>query len=56
MCTIWRIEKIRSTAYQPAGNGVCELLNQTIIRERQKFLNQKMLEEWDVLHSGVMVA
>ena len=56
MCTIWRIEKVRSTAYQAAGNGVCERLNQRIKGELQEILNQKMLEEWDIVLSEVMFA
>ena len=32
LCRIWRIDKVPTTAYHPAGNGACERLNQTIRR------------------------
>ena len=47
--TIWRIDKVRTTAYHPAGNGACDRLNQTIKRGLQKMLNEKRMEEWDVV-------
>ena len=56
LCTIWRIDKVRTTAYHPAGNGACERLNQTIKRGLQKVMNEKRMEGWDVVLSEVMFA
>ena len=54
--TIWRIDKVRTTAYHPAGNAACERLNQTIKRRLQKMLKEKRFEEWEVVLSEVMFA
>ena len=56
LCTIWRIDKLGTTAYNTAGNGACERLNQTIKHGLQKMLNEKMMEDWDVGHTEVMFA
>ena len=56
LCTIWRIDKVPTTAYHPAGTGACERLNQTIKRGLQKTLNEKRMEDWDVVLSEVMFA
>ena len=56
LCTIWRIDKVCTTAYQPAGNGACEPLKETIKRGLQKTLNEKRMEDWDVVLSEVMFA
>lgn len=54
LCPAWRIDKIRTSAYQHAGKGACESLNQTIKRGLRKMLNEIGLEECDVLLSDVM--
>ena len=41
LSTIWRIDKVRTTPYDPAANGACERLNQRIKRGLQKILNEK---------------
>ena len=56
MCTNCRIDKLHTTAYHPADNGACELFNQTIKTGLKKMLNEKCLEEWDVVLSEVMFA
>ena len=56
LSTIWRIDKIRNRAYHPAGNGACERLNQTSKRGLQKMVNEKKIEEWDVILREVMFA
>ena len=53
---LWRIQKIRTTAYHPAGNGACERVNRTIKRGLQKMLNERNLEEWDTILSHVVFA
>ncbi|MEK7747619.1 MAG: DDE-type integrase/transposase/recombinase, partial [Nitrospirota bacterium] len=47
LCTIWRIDKVRTTSYHPAGNGACERLNRTIKNNLQRLMNESRLEEWD---------
>ena len=49
--TIWRIDKVRSTAYYHSGNGACESLNPTNKRGLEKMMNEKRLEKWEVLLS-----
>ena len=56
LCTIWRIDKVRTPPYHPPGNGECERLNQTINRGLQEILNEQTLEEWDIVLSEVMLA
>ena len=56
LCTLWRIQKVLTTAYHPAGNGACDRLNKTIKRGLQKMQNEKMMEDWDLVHSEVMFA
>ena len=56
LCTIWRIDKLLTTAYQPAGTGAFVRLNQTSKRGLQQILNEKRVEEWDVVLSEVIFA
>ena len=56
LCAIWRIDKVRTTSYHPAGNGVCERANQTIKKGLAKTLNEKNLEEWDIVLANVVFA
>ena len=52
--TIWCINKVPNTAYHRAGNGACARLNQTRKSPLQKMVNEKRLEEWDVVRGEVM--
>ena len=54
LCALWRIEKVRTTAYHPTGNGACERLYQTIKRGLQGVLHGEHLDQWDVALSEVM--
>ena len=56
MCMVWRINKIRTTPYHPPGNGVCERVNQTIIKglSRLQIVNKNI--EWDLLLPRVVFA
>ena len=56
LCTIWRIDTVRTTAYYPEANGASEGLNQTSKGWLQKMRNVKSLEEWNVELSEVMFA
>ena len=56
VCTIWHIDKVPTKTKHSAGNGACERMNQTIKRGLQKILNDKKLEEWDIVLSEVMFA
>ena len=56
LCNLWRIDKIRTTSYHPAGNGACERLNQTIKHGLQKILNDQNMDNWDLILNDVMFA
>ena len=56
LCTIWRIDKIRTTSYHPAGNGACERANQTIKEGLSKLINENNLEKWDLALPNVVFA
>ncbi|KAF0096477.1 MAG: hypothetical protein FD144_5878, partial [Rhodospirillaceae bacterium] len=56
LCTMWRIDKVRTTAYHPAGNGACERVNQTIKHGLAKTLNERQLEKWDSALPSVVFA
>ena len=45
---------MHTRAYHPAGNGAFERLNQTIKRGLQKMMNEKCLEQCDLVFSEVM--
>ena len=48
-CLFWNIVKSRTTAYHPQSNGACERVNQTIKKGIQKTLDNKNLENWDII-------
>ena len=52
----WRIEKVRTSSYHPACNGVCERVNQTIKKGLSKSLNEENLENWDEALPNVVFA
>ena len=56
LCTIWRIDKVRTKTYHPARNGARYRLNQSIKPGLQKMMNDKRMEECDVVLSEVMFA
>ena len=56
LCTLWRIQKRRTTAYHPAGNGACERVNRTLKKGLQKLLNEQNLNEWDTVLPHVVFA
>ena len=56
LCSVWRIDKVRTTAYHPAGNGACERVNQTSKKGLAKVLNQRQLDKWDLALPHVLFA
>ena len=46
-CNLFRIKKIRTTAYHPASNGICERFTQSLKRILQKILPGERLTTWD---------
>ena len=54
LCALWRIERVRTTAYHPGGKGAYERLNQTTKRGFQRVLHCEHLDQWDVAYSEVM--
>ena len=56
MCTMWRINKIRTTPYHPMGNGVCERVNGTLIRGLQRMQAANLETDWDLLLPRVVFA
>ena len=54
LCTMWRVDTVRTTAYHPAGNGACERLNQTLKLGLQKVIDGGDPELWDIAIHEVM--
>ena len=50
------IDKLRTTSYQPAGNGTWDRLKQTIIRELRRVVHGVHLEQWHVALNPKMVS
>ena len=48
VCALFRIVKLLTIAYHPAGNGACARFNQTIKRGLQRGLHGKYLGHCDV--------
>ena len=48
LCLLWKIDKVHTTPYHPAGNGVCERVNKTIKNGLQKTMQGKEKIEWDL--------
>ena len=47
-CKLFRIHKIRTTAYRPQSNGVCERFNQTLKSGLRKVLHESQFPSWDL--------
>ena len=47
-CKLFRIHKIRITAYRPQSNGVCERFNQTLKSGLRKVLHESQFISWDL--------
>ena len=56
MCTLWRIDKRRTTPYHPCGNGVCERVNGTLINGLQRLHATNPDTDWDLLLPRVVFA
>ena len=47
-CKLFRICKIRTTAYHPQSNGICERFNQTFKHSLAKLLSKPQQASWDL--------
>ena len=47
-CNLFRISKIRTSAYHPQSNGVCERFNQTLKYGLRKSLSESQYCSWDL--------
>ena len=47
-CNLFRISKIRTSAYHPQSNGVCERFNQTLKYGLRKSLADSQYSSWDL--------
>ena len=47
-CKLFRICKIRTTAYHPQSNGICERFNQTLKHSLAKSLSKPQQVSWDL--------
>ena len=47
-CVLFRIAKIRTTAYRPQSNGICERFNQTLKNSLVKILSKAQQASWDI--------
>ena len=47
-CNLFRIFKIRTTAYRPQSNGICERFNQTLKNSLVKILSKAQQDSWDL--------
>ena len=56
LCRLWKVEKVHTTPYHPAGNGVCERANQTVRRGLQRYLADKDHELWDLYLPKIIFA
>ena len=47
-CNLFRIHKIRTSAYHPQSNGMCERFNQTLKHSLRKILSVPQQTSWDI--------
>ena len=47
-CSLFRINKIRTSAYHPQSNGNCERFNQTLKHSLAKILSKEQQASWDI--------
>ena len=47
-CSLFRIFKIRITAYHPQSTGICERFNQTLKFSLRKILSDSQVTSWDI--------
>ena len=47
-CNLFRIAKIRKSAYHPQANGICERFNQTLKYSLMKILSVSQRTSWDL--------
>ena len=47
-CNLFRIFKVRTTAYRPQSNGICERFNQTLKNSLVKILSKAQQDSWDL--------
>ncbi|XP_040210456.1 lymphocyte antigen 86 [Rana temporaria] len=53
LCTLHNCQKIRTTAYHPQGNGLCEKMNQTLI-EMLRAVPPATISDWPTLLPQLM--
>ena len=46
MCELFKIHKLRTTAYRPSANGQAERMNRTLLQSLRCFINKKQ-NDWD---------
>ncbi len=47
-CKLFRISKIKTSAYHPQSNGICERFNQTLKHSLAKILSKDQHTSWDL--------